>query len=468
MASQPHTANASRFAPITLVVCYGLVVLACLTIRPLWLDEVLQLVGTTSPSLEFMMQWAPRNLGGVPIGFLTQRPFVLAGGPLAFWARLPSALFSVASCWLVILLCHELKMARTSALFAAGIFMIVPAQFRYATEARPYSEALCFTLLALFAIARWARAPSLGMIFLFLTMTAAGLYTQPYSIFVVCGACAWTVLSGFGQGGGWRPAIPLAALSIAVLLFLPWYTFSSHLWDASMQRSGYPKFHWTLALVQDVFKGISGGSFLCSAAFLILVGVGIRFSAVSIRGLLLSSALFVVLGALAVDALKDYFFASRQVLFALPALSVLAAGGLESALQRSKLLGVAVASIFVIGALINDVKMQVNAKEDWPAAAYALEQVSRDGYCVQMAESQGAEVTLYSVFVPTLLSKTCGNLAAQSRVALVSNTATEAKTLNTWDAELAERGFTLRKTISVGGTTIEMEDRKAKDKPGVP
>jgi len=86
-----------------------------------------------------MMRWVPINVGGVPLGYLTQRPFVLAGGPFAFWARLPSAVFSVASCWLLILLCRELKIPRTTTLFAAGIFMILPAQFRYATEARPYS-----------------------------------------------------------------------------------------------------------------------------------------------------------------------------------------------------------------------------------------------------------------------------------------------------------------------------------------
>jgi hypothetical protein len=459
MPSQPHTANWHRFQPATVVVCYGFVVLACLTIRPLWLDEVLELIGTTSPSLESMLRWVPINVGGVPLGYLTQRPFVLAGGPLAFWARLPSAIFSVASCWLLILLCRELKITRTSTMFALGIFMILPAQFRYATEARPYSEAVCFTLLAMCAIARWANAPSLRMTFLLLIATVAGLYTQPYTALAACGAGTWTALSRFRRADRWRAATPLATLVSAVLLFLPWYLFATQQWDASIQRSEYPKFHWTPGLGMDAFKGLSGGSFLCTAVFLVLVAMGIRLSTVAIRGLLLSSVVVVVVGALAIDSWRDYFFASRQFLFALPGLSILAAVGFEGSLRRNKLMGVAVATIFLIAALANDVGMQRNAKEDWPAAAHALYRVSQDGYCIQMPESQRGSVTLYSVFVPSLLSRTCGNLAAQSRVALVWNLATETHIRNSSEDELRRLGFAVKKTITVGGTIIEMQDR---------
>jgi len=460
MVPQPHAAQSHRFPAAALVICYGLVVLAALTIRPLWLDEVIQLTGTTSPSVESMIRWVPDvNVGGVPLGFLTQRPFVLAGGPSAFWARLPSALFSVASCWLLVLLCSELKVPRSLTTLAAGIFMIVPAQLRYATEARPYSEALWFTLLSMVAIVKWANLPSLSMLSLCLLATVAGLYTQPYMALAVCGWCAWSILSGFRRGDWLRAATPAACLCISSLLFLPWYLWSSPQWDANIQRSELPKFHWTGGLGLDVFKGISGGSFLCSAAFLVLVLTGVWCSSVAIRGLLLCSASFVIVGALAVDSWRDYFFASRQFLFALPALSILAAIGLEAAWRRNKLMGGAIACAFSIAALTNNVTTQMNAKEDWPAAARALAQVSRGGYCVQMAESHGAGVNLYSVFVPRLESGVCGNLRTQSRVALVSNLATQAKTLSTSEEELRRLGFALRKTIAVGGTTIEMEHR---------
>lgn len=460
MLPEPHAAQSHRSPAAALVVCYGLVVLAALTIRPLWLDEVIQLTGTTSASVASMIRWVPDVMvGGVPLAFLTQRPFVLAGGPSAFWARLPSALFSVASCWLLVMLCRELKVPRSLTTLAAGIFMIVPVQFRNATEARPYSEALCFTLLSLVAIAKWTNLPSLGTLSLCLLATVAGLYTQPYMALAVCGWCAWSILSGFRSGDRLRAVAPVACLCISLLLFLPWYLWSSPQWDANIQRSELPKFHWTASLTQDVFKGISGGSFLCSAAFLVLVLTGVWCSSVAIRGPLLCSASFVMVGALAIDSWRDYFFASRQFLFALPALSILAAVGLEAAWRKNKLMGSAIACTFLIAALTNNVTMQVNAKENWPAAARALAEVSQDGYCLQMAESHGAGVNLYSVFVPRLAYGICGNLTAQSRVALVSNLATQAKTLNTSEEQLRRLGFAVRKTIAVGGTTIEMETR---------
>jgi 4-amino-4-deoxy-L-arabinose transferase-like glycosyltransferase len=459
MTSQPHAANSHRLRAATLIICYGFVLTACLTIRPLWLDEVLQLIGTTSPSVESMLRWVPTNVGGVPLGYLTQRPIVQASGPNAFWARFPSALFAVAACWLIIILCRELKLPQTSTLLAAAVFMILPAQFRYATEARPYSEALCFSLLAALAITKWASQPRVSTLLLVLLAVVAGLYTQPYTALAVCGLVLWTAASGFRRGDRWRAAIPAICLGISFVLFLPWYVVSLPQWDANIQRSGYPKFHWTLALGLDAFKGISGGSFVCSLAFLVLVAIGVRTTTAAIGGLLLSSALFVLVGALAADAWRDYFFASRQLLFAVPALSILAALGLEMALRRRTLLGAALVGVFVIAALTNDVKMQLNAKEDWPAAANALAQVSRQGYCVQIAERQKEGVALYSVFVPSLASSTCSNLTGQSKVALVSNLATGAETLNLFQEELRSLGFGLRKTVSVGGTTIQMEDR---------
>jgi hypothetical protein len=58
-----------------------------------------------------------------------------------------------------------------------------------------------------------------------------------------------------------------------------------------------------------------------------------------------------------------------------------------------------------------------------------------------------------------LLSRTCGNLAAQSRVALVWNLATETHIRNGSEDELRRLGFAVKKTITVGGTIIEMQDR---------
>ena len=405
------------------------------------------------------MRWVPNNGGGVPLGYLTQRPFVLAGGPFAFWARLPSALFSAASCWVVFALCRALRLPRSTAIFAVGVFMIVPAQFRYATEARPYSEAMCFMLLAMLAIVKWMHLPRLRMISLGLLAMVAGLYTQPYTALALFGLCAWYALSGLQQRNGWRTAVPLAYLCLSGLLFLPWFMLAARQWDASIQSSGYPKFHWTFALAQDAFKGISGGSFFCSLSLLLLVALGIRSSAPEIRGLLLSGAVVTIVGALAADSSLNYFFAARQFLFAVPNLSIIAAVGLTSALRGNRVLGMVAAGIFLVAAVTNDVTMQLNARENWSAAANLLARVTRDGYCVEMASTGQGPITLYSVFVPSLSSALCDNLPVQSRVALVSNLATGTKDLNASEDRLRNMRFALQHTTEVGGTTIQLEVR---------
>jgi len=197
---------------------------------------------------------------------------------------------------------------------------------------------------------------------------------------------------------------------------------------------------------------------LCSVIFLLLIAIGVRFSTRTIKGMLLSSSLFVIIGALGADSWRDYFFASRQLLFAVPSLSILAAIGLENTLLRRRLMGAFIAALFLAATLTTDVRMQLNAKENWPAAAAALAQVSRNGYCVQMAGGERGQLMLYSVFVPSLLTRSC-DLPGQSKVALVSNLETQARMLSTSQEELRALGFARKKTIAVGGTTIEMEDR---------
>jgi hypothetical protein len=120
---------------------------------------------------------------------------------------------------------------------------------------------------------------------------------------------------------------------------------------------------------------------------------------------------------------------------------------------------IAVGGTLLIASLQKDTTMQINAKENWSAAANALAQVSRDGYCVKMAGGEPGGVAMYSVFVPNLASGLCGDFARQSKVALVSNIATSTTALNASKEELRGLGFVREKTMAVGGTTIEIETR---------
>lgn len=442
-----------------MLACYSAAILACLAIRPLWVDELLRLMSTRRASIRTMLGGICLSVGAVPLGYLTQRPFVLAAGPSAFWARFPSAIFTVASCCLLIWICHRLRFAPGSTAVAIAMFMIAPAQLRYAMEGRPYSEALFFGLLAAVALAKLAREPKIATACLAIAAITAALHTQAYVIFAVCGVALWYAVAALRRGER-RQALLLAAwLAISTLLFAPWYLAFSQEWHVRMRLSGYPNFHWTPALALDIVKSISGGSLLCSTALLVLAAAGLRGGPPTAR-LLSSVVLIAIAGPVAEDSLQNYFFAARQILFALPALAILAAIGFTSILRGNRFAALALLSVFGAAALISDASFQINRKEDWRTAAKAVAEVSSHGYCILPAVDLSGAVELYSVFIPSLASTACGPLEAQTKVALVSNftmdSAHSAATLE----KLQNLGFVSTRTVAAGGTTIHVEERQ--------
>ncbi|MSV35938.1 MAG: hypothetical protein EXQ47_10130 [Bryobacterales bacterium] len=115
-------------------------------VLPLWLDEILQLRETRNTSTAEMLATVPRNSGAVPLGYLVQQAVLKITGYSARWARLPAMLFGSAAVFLVALLAAELGFTRPW--LSAAVFAAFPVTLRYATEARVYSQALFFSVLA--------------------------------------------------------------------------------------------------------------------------------------------------------------------------------------------------------------------------------------------------------------------------------------------------------------------------------
>jgi len=439
-----------------LFACYVLAALACSAVRPLWLDEVFQLVATSSHSVDdFMRNMGSRNPGAAPLGYLTQLPFVLAAGPSKLWARFPSIWFSVLACWALARICRELRMPHLTVLVTL-LFMLIPIQFRYASEGRPYSEALAFSLLAILAFLKLLAGPSVAASILCVLATVASLYTQPYAILNVAGVMFWATITNAKRGNWKQAALGPACLLISLLGFLPWYIFETRKWASGIQEHGIPAFHWTLALLLDLVKGISGDGFLCSTALLVLAAVAF-LARPAFGGLLLAAILLPVCGALAGDAFANYFFASRQILFALPGLVILAALGFLELFRRSKFLAIAALAVLLGAAFQKDVTMQRNTKENWPAAANAVAEIARTGRCIEVAPATSLD--LYTFFVPDLESKVCAATPDQAGAALISSFYTTTAELVAAADHLREHGFAPVQSSAVGGTTITLEDR---------
>jgi hypothetical protein len=436
--------------------CYFVAALACSAARPLWMDEVFQLVATSAQTADdFMRNMGSTNPGAAPLGYLTQRPFVLAAGGANLWVRLPSILFSIISCWALARICRELRMPQIS-LLATVLFMAMPLQLRYATEGRPYSEALAFSLLAILVFLKLTISPSVPMTILCILAIVAAIYTQPYAILNVSAVVFWATITN-AKKGNWRVAVVgPACLLTSVLCFLPWYFLETRKWATGIQEHGIPAFHWTLALLLDVFKGLSGDGFLCSAAVLFLAAMAF-LARPEFRWLLLATILFPMVGALVGDAFANYFFASRQILFALPGLVILGALGFLELHRRSKILGIVAMAVLLGAALQKDVTMQMNSRENWPAAARAVADVAGSGRCIEVVPATSLD--LYTYFVPDLKNKVCTATPVQPGAALISSFYTTSAELIVAADHLRDQGFAPVQSTAVGGTTITLENK---------
>jgi 4-amino-4-deoxy-L-arabinose transferase-like glycosyltransferase len=133
------------------------VLAVCTILRPLQLDEVLQLIGTRVPHLASVFDWLRYSPGSVPIGYALQWALVGIAGFSNFIARLPS----IAALFLTMF-----AMLRIGTLIGARRVEVLtfttaltPMLFRYSIEGRPYLPAFCLTAFATLLLLRFVDDP---------------------------------------------------------------------------------------------------------------------------------------------------------------------------------------------------------------------------------------------------------------------------------------------------------------------
>ena len=139
--------------PLFCVLAYAACLAWLLPRLPLSLDEILDLIALRSHGWRELMVNIGRNAGGTPLSYLARLPLIHWFGESRFAARFPSALFSVAACCGVFLLARRLGLRWP--LLAALVFATFPLQFRYALEARAYSQALCLSVWSTVLFLLW-------------------------------------------------------------------------------------------------------------------------------------------------------------------------------------------------------------------------------------------------------------------------------------------------------------------------
>ncbi len=398
---------------------------------PLWLDEVLTLIGAVQPTIHELLVWVGFNPGSSPLGFLVERPLVEMMGLTRLAARLPSMVFSVLSAIALVGFARDLKLPRSNSLLLVA-YLVLPIQLRYAVEARPYAAALFFTVAALWCLWRLLEGPSWGLAATYTLLVAAGLYAQPFAAFVQVGALAALAFSSQRRA----VLIAIAALAAGCLMFAPWYLHVREAWQQEIAGSGYTA-TLTLRSLLVFVREIAGGGYWQAIPLLLAASLGWRELQPRIRRFLLGAILFGAGGAMAADAASGYFFATRHALFVIPALVILAPAGFTA--RRYGWLGCALAAIFVIASMVKSWGYFRSGSEDWPGAARALLAEARAGVCIVVPQPEPED--LYAIFEPELRQHFCGVPTASGLVGIVATRYSAAARLEQAAAILTARGF---------------------------
>jgi len=399
-------------------------------LRPLWLDEVLQLVASTQPDMRDVLRWVTYNPGGAPLGILAQRAIVLPFGLTLWSARAAPAIFSLLSALTLIRFARDLKLSSTTAVLLG--FLILPQQLRYAVEGRPYSQAVFFALAALWCLWRLAQAPSWRIVALYAALIAAGLYTQPLAAAAQLGALAALAASGHRKAA----RLGCGALVFACLLFAPWYVYARGAWHSGIAASQF-SFSMVPKIPVVLIREISGGGYSVSLSLAGAATLGWRRADSLARRFLLSGIFSAIVCAIAADAFFGYFFAARQVLFVLPALLLLATAGMPT--PRREFWQPALLAVFLVSSLVKDVGYFRSPGEDWPGAARALLKATSHGACALVPRPEPKE--MYQLFEPALSGRFCDANGPSGPVVIVRNRYTLASSLSDSTRTLAAEGF---------------------------
>ena len=443
-----------------IVAAYCGVLILVLDHRPLWLDEILQLIGTRRMSFGELIRWVQIQPGAVPLGYMIQKGTLDLFGFSTFTARLPAATFGFLGLVAFTFLAIRLKVnARLTALILlAGL----PIYTRYAVEARPYSQALFFSILSALMFIRLREAPTPRNVAMYALSAAGGLYSNPFTVFWAVGQCVCA--SYWARRDQIKRVSWYSFLGIAIAggTFAPWFLYSAFHWRQSIVGSGF-SFNFGQVSPLLIMKEISGAGYVGSLALLVAAVVALASRAVErdTKLFLLSGILPTVGGVIAADWLFGYFFSIRQVIFAIPPLVILSAEGL---CQMNRQRWPQVARVVLLVSLAvsfswNNVRVFTKQTENWGSAAHRLADAASTA-CIAVAPLPAplpplGWLELYAFFEPCLAKYACSaEYTGAGRIVLAITPYTRTASATTAVARLEKSGYRMIERITIGGSTL--------------
>jgi len=421
--------------------CFILLAIALSGVRPLWLDEILQLLMTSHTSVAQMIRELPQNSGASPLGYLIQQATLQITGYSLTYARLPEILFGGGSVFVVALLAGQLGFR--SPWVSASMFALFPLTLRYATESRVYAPALFFSVLATYLYVRLTKSPTGWLAAWYALALTAAVYTHPYAASVGLVHVVWSITekdrkSAFLGGTG---------LAGAAIAYLPWFLWSKSIWIAGI---GQQKFGVSFSSKTPlmIFREMLGAGYWGSGLLLILCAFCFKERALGRSSSNLIGFLIVIpiLSGLAIDAWFSYFIAARQFLWILPAVALIGTAAVETRRMGAFI----AAGLFVSVCILQSYKYFVSPREDWHAAAVlANQEAGSDGCFISVPLDQ---LKLYAFFVPELKAKGCK--PQTSRVVLALSPYATHDDLDLAIDQLILRGYSIQREATVGKSSI--------------
>ena len=418
---------------------FALVSPALLGALPLWLDETLQLIETRDPSTTQMIARLPRNSGAAPLGYLVQHYALRLTGYSIRKARLPAALFGIATVLVVALLAAEAGVRYYW--LAAALFAVFPESLRYATESRVYSQALFFSVLSTLIYVILAKRPTAVLAAGYWLALTLAIYTQPYSASVGLAHLLWSVVRREFRAGLYGGV----AFALAILAFLPWYLWSRAAWAAGIAREGF-HFSFSAKTLLMLFREVAGAGYWGSALLLVLCAIAVarRYPLTRAQHLLLFLIAVPPVCVFAADAVANYFVAARQFIWILPAVAILAA----MAVERHARTAVVLYALLGVICVRQSVRYFTAPRENWQAAATFISDQVQRGACLIVAPSEHAR--LYEFFRPELERARC----SAPRMVLAITPATTNQQRESAIAALIAEGYKEQRETAAGGSAI--------------
>jgi hypothetical protein len=250
-----------------------------------------------------------------------------------------------------------------------------------------------------------------------------------------------------------RPTIALW-VGAAVLSYLPWY-IPQHRAQAAyaLVSPPTPFFNWRQIDPRVLLHDSTGGGYWCAVPLLALAAWGAMVASPQ-RRLLLYLICGSVAGPILMDAVFNYFFAERQLLFAMPALILLAAQGFE---RLAKPAAWAPAAIFLVATLlvsaaVTDFRQALIPRDDLASAAGAIGPLLPSDACLLAQPPE--QIAFYLFFHPELQTRVCSGNIANPEILAVASVYTQP-----WEASLPA-GFAPVKITTIGRSRLTLCHRK--------